>query len=101
MRSSSWLKIVTGAALIGGVAAILSGRSPRWLRIMLVLGIVVAALGAGVYVYRCASRRGAVSRAFGSVGADVNKVLAAMASRMASANSPVRLKVLDKGTARE
>jgi TRAP transporter TAXI family solute receptor len=101
MRSSPWLKIVTGAALVGGVAAILSGRSPRWLRIMLVLSIVVVTLGTGVYIYRYASRPATVSVAFGSLDGDASKVLAAIASRMASANSPVRLKVLDKGTARE
>jgi TRAP transporter TAXI family solute receptor len=101
MRSSPWLKIVTGAALVGGAAAILSGRSPRWLRIMLVLSIVVVALGAGLYIYRYASRPATVSVVVGSVDGDVSKILQSIASRMASANAPVRLKVIDKGTASE
>jgi len=98
---SPWLKIATGAALVGGLAAIFSGRVPRWLRIMLVLTVVAIALGAGAYAYRYASRPTTVSVAIGSADGDVNKILQAIASRVASANAPVRLKVIDKGTARE
>ena len=96
-----WLKVATGAGLLAVLAAISSGRLPRWLRIVLVLGVIVAALGASLYVYRYASRPTTVSVVAGSIDGDANKILLAIASRMSSANSPVRMKVLDKGTARD
>lgn len=96
-----WVKIATGAGLLSGLALMSSSRSPRWLRILLVLGVVLLTLGAGFYAYRYASRPTTVTVAVGSVDGDANKVLLAISSRMTSANSGVRLKVVDKGTARD
>ncbi len=46
MEARSWLRLLTGASLISALAAMMGGRAPRWLRIMLVLTTVVVALKA-------------------------------------------------------
>jgi TRAP transporter TAXI family solute receptor len=100
MEARSWLRLLTGASLISALVAMMGGRAPRWLRIMLVLTIVVVALGVGLYTYKYLARPTTVSVAVGSVDGDVSKVLQSLATKMAASNSPVRLKIIDKGTAR-
>lgn len=78
-----------------------SGRLPRWLRSVLVLSIAIVAAGAGFYAYRYLTRPATLTIAAGSLDGDVSRILSAMALRMASANAPVRLKVIEKGTAAE
>jgi TRAP transporter TAXI family solute receptor len=92
------------AVASGGLAisvALASGRLPRWLRIVLVLSLAVVATGAGFYAYHYVTQPTTLTIAAGSLDGDVSRILSAMASRMASANAPVRLKVIEKGTAAE
>ena len=59
----------------------------------------MVATGAGFYAYHYLTQPITLTIATGSLDGDVSRILSAMASRMASANAPVRLKVVEKGTA--
>ncbi len=101
MERSQVEQITVGAGPVAGVRAVATGRLPRWLRIVSVVGIVAIAGGVGLFAYRTYSAPTTLTIAVGSLDADANKIMSAIATRMASANAPVRLKVLDKGTAPE
>jgi ABC-type glycerol-3-phosphate transport system substrate-binding protein len=92
-------QIAIGAGLLAVVAAIATGRLPRWLRTTLVIALVALAAGAGLFAYRYVSNPVTLTIAAGSLDGDVPRIMAALASRMASTDSGVRLKVVDKGTA--
>jgi TRAP transporter TAXI family solute receptor len=101
MERSQVEQIAVGAGPGASVGATATGRLPRWLRVVSVVGIVAIAGGVGLFAYRTYSAPTTLTIAVGSLDAETNKVMSAIATRMASANAPVRLKVLDKGTAPE
>jgi TRAP-type uncharacterized transport system substrate-binding protein len=74
---------------------------PLWLRFVLVLGVVGLASGASLIAYRYYSRPVTLSVAVGSIDGEAAKAFSAIASRLISTNAPVRLKVIDSGTALE
>jgi TRAP transporter TAXI family solute receptor len=84
------------AGILALIAAFSLRRVPRWLRIVVVALVVGAACGAGVYAYRSSVEPQTLSVAGGSLDGDVPKLLGAIASRLAAANAPVRLKVIEK-----
>ena len=88
--------VAVGAGALAMVAAIASSRAPRWVRVTLVLGLLVLAAGAGVYAYRTTSQPTTLTVAAGSYDGDAPKLVSAIASRLASGDAPVRLKVVDK-----
>jgi len=94
-------QIAIGAGLLAVVAAIASGRLPRWLRATLVIALVALAAGAGLFAYRYVYNPVTLTVAAGSLDGDVPRIMAALSSRLASTNSGVRLKVVDTGTAAE
>ena len=55
----------------------------------------------GLFAYRYVSNPTTLTVVAGSLDGDIARFMAALASRMASTNSAVRLKVIDKGTALE
>src|SRR5215510_12557412 len=81
--------------------AVLSGRLPRWLRIVLVLSLGILAAGAGLFGYRYITQPTTLTIAAGSLDGDVPRIMSAMAQRMASTNAPIRLKVVEKATSSE
>jgi TRAP transporter TAXI family solute receptor len=101
MQREQYQQIAIGAGLLAVIAAIATGRLPRWLRIMLVVALAALAGGAGLFAYRFVSNPTTLTVAAGSLDGDAPRFMAALASRMASTNSAVRLKVIDKGTALE
>lgn len=101
MEREQYQQIAIWAGLLAVVAAIATGRLPRWLRAMLVIGLSVLAVGAGLFGYRYMTTPTTLTVAAGSLDGDVPRFMSALASRMASSNSAVRLKVVDKGTASE
>ena len=101
MQREHYQQIAIGAALLAVVAAITSGRLPRWLRVTLVVALLALAAGAGLFAYRYVMNPVTLTVAAGSLDGDVPRFMAALASRMSSSDAGVRLKVVDKGTAWE
>ena len=101
MQREQYQQIAIGAGLLAVVVAIATGRLPRWLRVMLVIALAALAGGVGLFAYRYVSNPTTLTVAAGSLDGDIPRFMAALASRMASTNSAVRLKVIDKGTALE
>lgn len=101
MQRERFQQIAIGAGLLAVVAAIASGRLPRWLRATLVIALIALAAGAGLFAYRSVTNPTTLTVAAGSLDGDVPRFMAALASRMSSTNAGIRLKVVDKGTAAE
>jgi TRAP transporter TAXI family solute receptor len=99
MERQQYQQLAIGAGLLAALMAIMSGRLPRWLRVVLVVGLVGLASGAGLYAYRYISNPAVLTVAAGSLDGDVPRLMSAIATRMAANGSPVKLKVVDKGTA--
>jgi TRAP-type uncharacterized transport system substrate-binding protein len=74
---------------------------PLWLRFVLLLGAAGLATGAGLLAYRYYTRPTTLSVAVGSIDGEAAKAMSAIASRLVSTNAPVRLRVIDSGTALE
>lgn len=68
-------------------------KLPTWLRYILVLGIVVLATGAGLFAYKWYERPVTLTIAVGSLDGESNRVISAIAGRLATTAAPVRLKV--------
>ena len=79
----------------------MSMKLPLWLRFFLLIGVVVFAAGASLLAYRYYSRPVTLTVAVGSIDGEAAKAMSAMASEFVSTNAPVRLKVIDSGTALE
>lgn len=76
-----------------------SVKFPLWLRFVLVVGIVGLASGASLVAYRYYTRPVTLKVAVGSIDGEAAKAMSAIAGRLASTNAPVRLEVVDTGTA--
>src|SRR6202790_5647913 len=74
---------------------------PLWLRLVLVVGAVGLASGASLLAYRYYTRPVTLSVAVGSIDGEAAKAMSTIASQLVSTNAPVRLKVIDSGTALE
>ena len=73
----------------------------RWVRVALVLSVTILAVAVGLFTYRSVTTPKTVAVAVGSFDGDIAKLMTGIAGRMASSNSPVRLKIVDKGTVAE
>jgi TRAP transporter TAXI family solute receptor len=73
----------------------------RWFRIVLVAGVVILVTGVGLFTYRWYSRPTTLTIAVGSLDGEAPKLVAALASRLAEANAPVRLKLVETTSAIE
>lgn len=78
-----------------------STKLPLWVRFVLVVGVVILAAGASLFAYRYYTRPVTLSIAVGSIDGEAAKAMSAIASRLVSTGAPVRLKVIDSGTALE
>jgi TRAP-type uncharacterized transport system substrate-binding protein len=74
---------------------------PLWLRFFLVLGALAVASGASLFAYRYYTHPVTLSVAVGSIDGEAANAMSAIASRLVATNAPVRLKVIDSGTAVE
>lgn len=79
----------------------MSIKLPRWIRFALLGGVVILATGASLFAYRYFTRPVTLTVAVGSIDGEAAKAMSAIASRLASTNAPVRLNVIDSGTALE
>ena len=78
-----------------------SVEMPVWLRMVFVAGIVILVTGAGLVTYRWYSRPTTLTIAVGSLDGEAPKLVSALASRLAAANAPVRLKLVETPSAIE
>src|SRR5450432_4495122 len=74
-------------------------KLPLWLRLVLLVGVIGLASGASLLAYRYYTHPVTLSVAVGSVDGEAAKAMSAIASRLVETNAPVRLKVIDSGTA--
>ena len=101
MEREQYQQVAIVAGALAVIVALMSGRLPRWLRIVLVLSLGILAAGAGLFGYRYITQPTTLTIATGSLDGEVPRIMSAMAQRMASTNAPVRLKVVEKATASE
>jgi TRAP transporter TAXI family solute receptor len=74
-------------------------KLPLWLRFVLLAGVVGLATGGCLLAYRYYTHPVTLTVAVGSVDGESARAMSAIASRLVSTNAPVRLKVIDSGTA--
>src|SRR6266850_1090195 len=74
-------------------------RLPLWLRLVMIAGAAILAAGAGLFAYRYYTHPVTLTVAVGSIDGEAAKAMAAIASKLVSINAPVRLTVIDTGTA--
>jgi TRAP-type uncharacterized transport system substrate-binding protein len=74
---------------------------PLWLRFVLLVGAVGLVSGTSLLAYRLYTRPVTLSVAVGSIDGEAAKAMSAIASELVTTNAPVRLKVIDSGTALE
>ncbi|MET0277518.1 MAG: TAXI family TRAP transporter solute-binding subunit [Pseudorhodoplanes sp.] len=72
---------------------------PRWSRVALVVALLAVAGGLSFYAYRYYTRSITLTVAAGSIDGEGQRLMTAIGARLAASKSPVRLKVIDKGTA--
>jgi TRAP transporter TAXI family solute receptor len=101
MEREQYQQVAIVAGALAVIVVLMSGRLPRWLRIVLVLSLGILGAGAGLFGYRYFTQPTTLTIATGSLDGDVPRIMSAIAARMASTNAPVRLKVVDKATAQE
>jgi TRAP-type uncharacterized transport system substrate-binding protein len=99
MESGRAQNLAIVAAIVAILAALATGRLPRWLRITLVGCLAILVCGLALVGYRYATHPATLAVAAGSIDGDAARLMSAVAARMASTDAPVRLKVLDKATA--
>jgi TRAP-type uncharacterized transport system substrate-binding protein len=76
-----------------------SKRLPAWLRMVLVAGVIVLSVGAGLFAYRWYNRPVTLTIAVGSVDGEATRIMSAIAGRLATTGAPVRLNVVETGSA--
>lgn len=101
MKAIRWFVVGLLAALTAAVTILSTGQLPRWMRITLVAAVLVVSAGAGLFLYRYATTPTTLTLAAGSLDGDAVRLVSALAGQLASANAPVRLKIVDKGTMAE
>jgi TRAP-type uncharacterized transport system substrate-binding protein len=74
---------------------------PLWLRFVLLVGIVGLVSGASLLAYRYYTRPATLTVAVGSIDGEAAKAMSTIAGQFVLANAPVRLRVIDSGTALE
>ena len=79
----------------------MSIKMPFRLRAASLVGVVLLLTGASFLAYRYYARPATFTVAVGSIDGEGAKAMSAIASRLASTNASVRLKVIDAGTVRE
>jgi TRAP-type uncharacterized transport system substrate-binding protein len=76
-------------------------RLSLWRRVVLLAGVVVVVTGGSLLGYRYYTRPVTLTIAVGSIDGEAAKAMSAIASRLVSIAAPVRLNVVDTGTALE
>jgi TRAP-type uncharacterized transport system substrate-binding protein len=76
-------------------------KLPAWLRIVMVSGTFLLAIGVGLFAYFWYIRPVVLTAAVGSLDGEADKVLSAIARRLAATSAPVRLRLVKQSSALE
>jgi TRAP-type uncharacterized transport system substrate-binding protein len=76
-------------------------RLSLWRRVVLLAGVIVVVTGGSLLGYRYYTRPVTLTIAVGSIDGEAAKAMSAIASQLVSIKAPVRLNVIDAGTALE
>lgn len=90
--------VAAGAGLLAVAVALVTRGAPRWVRIILVLGLFVLASGGGLAAYSYFTQPVTLTVAAGSLDGEAPRMIAAIGSRLAATNARVRLKLVEKLT---
>jgi TRAP-type uncharacterized transport system substrate-binding protein len=74
-------------------------KLPAWLRIVMVSGAFLLAIGAGLFAHFWYIRPVTLTAAVGSLDGEAAKVLSAIASRLTATSAPVRLRIVNQSGA--
>ncbi|MCP4615713.1 MAG: C4-dicarboxylate ABC transporter substrate-binding protein [Bradyrhizobium sp.] len=74
-------------------------KLPSWLRATLVAGVTILVAGAGLFAWRWYSQPTTLTIAVGSFDGEASRVVSALASKLAQQKAPVRLSVVEIGSA--
>ncbi|MCK1407136.1 TAXI family TRAP transporter solute-binding subunit [Bradyrhizobium sp. 76] len=74
-------------------------RLSLWLRFVLIAGLAALAAGAGLLGYRYYTKPVSLTVAVGSIDGEAAQAMSAIAGKLVSMNAPVRLTIIDTGTA--
>jgi len=74
-------------------------KLPTWMRVTLVAGIFILVAGAGLFAWRWYSRPTTLTIAVGSLDGEASRVVSALASKLAQQKAPVRLAMVEAGSA--
>lgn len=69
-------------------------KLPPWLRILMVSGAFLLAIGAGLFAYLWYVRPVSLTVAVGSLDGEADKMLSAIANRLTATGAPVRLRIV-------
>lgn len=96
MSDRDWQAAAVGAGIVGVLIAIAAGRVPRRMRVLVVLSLTALASAAGIFAYRLATRPIVLTVAAASLDNDAPRLVGAIAKRMATNGSRIRLKIIDQ-----
>ena len=74
-------------------------KLPTWMRVTLVAGIFILVAGASLFAWRWYSRPTTLTIAVGSLDGEASRVVSALASKLAQQKAPVRLAMVEAGSA--
>lgn len=74
-------------------------RLSLWLRFVLIAGLAALAAGAGLLGYQYYTKPVSLTVAVGSIDGEAAQAMSAIAGKLVSINAPVRLTIIDTGTA--
>ncbi|WFU18527.1 TAXI family TRAP transporter solute-binding subunit [Bradyrhizobium sp. CB3481] len=74
-------------------------KLPTWMRVTLVAGIFILVAGASLFAWRWYSRPTTLTIAVGSLDGEASRVVSALASKLAQQKAPVRLSMVEAGSA--
>ena len=98
MSDRDWQAAAVGAGVVGVIIAIVAGRVPRRMRVLVVLSLTALATAAGIFAYRFVTKPVILTVAAASLDNDAPRLVGAIAKRMAANGSRIRLKVVEQDT---
>src|SRR5262249_39750312 len=101
MEREHYQQVAVAAGALAIIVTLVSGRLPRWLRVVLVLSLATLVAAAGLFAYRHVTQPTTLTIAAGSPYGDAPPLLSALASRKGAPHTPRPRQRVAKGTAPE